>query len=303
MLQLVGLLQKHLLQTITCLELLSISHNPSMQENIEKYRLLNGDDLSVDEELEKANFRPSHSLIVFLVASLILSLSFNIGLTFNHIQDVHEHSKLNSEYAYVQEKEILSAWHFGPENYSSDDHATADELWQAVDENIGIVAIPMDWAKEKGLPETCPYPWDESKGIYLLNGYHNLHCVKRIYISMKEYRDGLPQSLPYEHLVHCLDSLRQDILCTADDTPRYITCKQSDSHYGGDKQIRQCRDWNKLEAWAKEHTGCFRYGDPTWDQRSQFERYKFCPNDSPYLPHIRTFFEKDEAWLPGELEY
>lgn len=28
-----------------------------------------------------------------------------------------------------------------------------------------------------GLPEAQTFPWDDNKGLYLLNGYHNLHCL------------------------------------------------------------------------------------------------------------------------------
>ena len=32
-------------------------------------------------------------------------------------------------------------------------------------------------ALASGLPVAQRFPWDQSKGVYLLNGHHNLHCI------------------------------------------------------------------------------------------------------------------------------
>jgi hypothetical protein len=40
-----------------------------------------------------------------------------------------------------------------------------------------MVALPYDMVDEHDLPVSQPFPWDDSKGIYLLHGHHNLHCV------------------------------------------------------------------------------------------------------------------------------
>jgi hypothetical protein len=99
----------------------------------------------------------------------------------------------------------------------------------------------------------------------------------------------------HSHIVHCLDSLRSDIVCAADDTPRYIT----KSGLGdGDGQVRVCRDWSKLEDWAIEHDGCFRHIQRGNNSIAEVERFKYCKNNSPYLPAIREFFGYDEKWMP-----
>ncbi|MCJ1278463.1 hypothetical protein MMC21_006280 [Puttea exsequens] len=159
--------------------------------------------------------------------------------------------------------------------------ARTDKLWSEIDIDSGVIALPDSYVSEKGLPEAMRFPWDNSKGIYFVNAYHNLHCLKKIYRALNEYDRGLPQSGSFPHIVHCLDALRQDVICHADDTPRYAVLKKETPTGGG--QYRQCRDWAELDAWAKEMTACWRYVNSTDPNTDQLERFKYCPEGSPYL--------------------
>ena len=87
-------------------------------------------------------------------------------------------------------------------------------------------------------------------------------------------------------------------MCRADDTPLYTT--RSMVPVNGIGQSRQCRDWGKLESWARTHHSCYRYGDFVVEDKlpSQMGRFKYCPSDSPYLPAVRKYFGKGDDWLP-----
>lgn len=106
--------------------------------------------------------------------------------------------------------------------------------------------------------------------------------------STLEAFDGKEQELTREHVVHCLDVLRELVMCDADDTPRYtgrLNQQASAEHpTSGIGQIRMCRNWNELETWAVGHSACYRainYGDEAFPTT---ERYKFCPNgEKPWL--------------------
>lgn len=50
-------------------------------------------------------------------------------------------------------------------------------LWDETSYDRGQIALADDYAKEMGLPRAQRFPWDQSKGIYLINAYHNIHCV------------------------------------------------------------------------------------------------------------------------------
>jgi hypothetical protein len=98
-------------------------------------------------------------------------------------------------------------------------------------------------------------------------------------------------SFPIEHITHCLDSLRKEIICTADDTPRWTSSAPEAYLESGVGQQRQCRDFSKLEAWAKDHHSCYNRIDERHQCINQIERYKFCPKGSPYENKMRQFFK------------
>ena len=57
-------------------------------------------------------------------------------------------------------------------------NATEDEeLWANTNYDAGQVALDDDYARAMGLPRAQRFPWDPTKGVYLLTAYHNLHCV------------------------------------------------------------------------------------------------------------------------------
>ena len=39
------------------------------------------------------------------------------------------------------------------------------------------VALDKSYAKSLGLPRTMRWPWDNDKGVYVLNSGHELHCL------------------------------------------------------------------------------------------------------------------------------
>ena len=63
--------------------------------------------------------------------------------------------------------------------YSSEDDNVSYPLWHDINIDAGVVALPDDFVKAKGLVPAQRFPWDESKGIYVINGFHNLHCLVR----------------------------------------------------------------------------------------------------------------------------
>ena len=94
-----------------------------------------------------------------------------------------------------------------------------------------------------------------------------------------EMHDQVPQSTHFSHVGHCLDAIRQDIVCNADDTPRFTGL--SNKLTSGLGQTRLCKDWGKLEEWAKEHSACYRYdAGADYTNGIELELFKHCPDDS-----------------------
>ena len=190
-------------------------------------------------------------------------------------------------------------------SYSDSNNSIAASLWHGINIDDGVIALSDDYVTSKGLRPAQRFPWDATKGIYILHGYHNLHCLvgppsptpftlgsaelfliilnkqKIIYISMQEYQRGETQSRKSGHISHCFDALRRQVLCDADDTPRAV--QRTLDGVSGVGQFRQCRDWGKLQEWAKEHTACYKHPDRPVEGMRNIEKYKFCPEGSGYV--------------------
>lgn len=71
--------------------------------------------------------------------------------------------------------------------------------------------------------------------------------------------DGKETYWGVEHDFHCFDSLRQHIMCNADDTLLHTTGNKD----AGRGQTLLCRDWDALSTWAGERTSCYHDREPT----------------------------------------
>ena len=158
--------------------------------------------------------------------------------------------------------------------YSSDDLSTANAAWAKFVVN-GFVALPQSWVADSQWPAAREMPGDEEKGIYVVDGFHQLHCVVYLHAlcssntpmliplqmhirnTMSDLLNGKPvQNYTHtlRHLNHCYDALRQAIICRADDTPLYVPL---DTFFAGNGQQRRCRNWDALEDWVVRHTACY----------------------------------------------
>lgn len=61
--------------------------------------------------------------------------------------------------------------------FANSNRSIADAAWDSWVVDPGIVALSHNWVKAKMLPQAQHWPWDKEKGIYLLNGFHNIHCL------------------------------------------------------------------------------------------------------------------------------
>ncbi|TVY45524.1 Phenylalanine aminomutase (L-beta-phenylalanine forming) [Lachnellula cervina] len=165
-----------------------------------------------------------------------------------------------------------------------DDRTIDDPMWESPEYDFytGWLALSNDHAQEMGLPTSMEWPWDASKGVYIFHSYHSLHCVHVIRNALMEFRDNKDQTWPFSHVTHCLHTLREDITCNADDTPRYAGHLHAQINYtefsSGIGQVRMCRDWNKLRQYSIEHSACYRR--PLDRYIPLLDRYKNCPDNS-----------------------
>jgi len=55
--------------------------------------------------------------------------------------------------------------------------------------------------------------------------------------------------VPWEHVIHCLDSIRQSLMCSLDETLLYTET----GDIWGDGQVHVCRDWDAFVKWVEVH--------------------------------------------------
>lgn len=204
--------------------------------------------------------------------------------------------------------------------FAQENVTAADEEWMGIDISEAFVALTKEHAKELGLPPSLPFPWDsQRKELYLISSIHSMHCLVRSYSnagdvfvlitvqtvlhrSNLEYRTNHTQTYSTEHILHCLDNLRVDLECSADDTPRYIPPGATESTAKtGVGQVRKCRDWSKMKAWAKEHGACFNYNQFLHEELTENKVYptawQFCDKDNKYLPMVQKHYHKTSDWV------
>lgn len=114
---------------------------------------------------------------------------------------------------------------------------------------------------------------------------------KIIRSTIKTYEAGKKPPGSPSHLYHCLNTLRQDLMCKADDT---VMESANVPHMIGDNQAMQCRDWDKLVAWARapERHSCYHIFDDDRSVAHTLEEYAFCPEDSPWYSTMKAYFDE-----------
>jgi hypothetical protein len=103
-----------------------------------------------------------------------------------------------------------------------------------------------------------------------------------------DFFDGKGASKTLEHVTHCLNVLREEIVCNADDTPRYTGAFNAEvgkvAPTSGIGQIKMCNDWGKLGDFAVKHSACYKPINKSDPYFPTADRYKFCPDGTtPWL--------------------
>jgi hypothetical protein len=136
-------------------------------------------------------------------------------------------------------------WEYSPQSH---------DLWAALVPNSGLVLIekPDQYGLGPGLQTSA-----KNAQVYGITVTHQYHCLKAIRESFyslvtrnKTYMDDFVASTDFsidpsakvDHIFHCIDYLRQTVLCNAD------TTVEGQSHsepmqIDGYGPLHQCRNW------------------------------------------------------------
>jgi hypothetical protein len=75
----------------------------------------------------------------------------------------------------LPKKAVEFSW-YTPYN-NVENQTASNELWDKISSSHGLIALDHQFAKENQWLESMPVPGDEGKGLYLLESYHQLHCL------------------------------------------------------------------------------------------------------------------------------
>jgi len=181
-----------------------------------------------------------------------------------------------SEYHIKSEDTRWRKFQWNTNIYSSEDpidDIAVNTAWDQIVPAFGFVAMDHIWAAEHNLPASMSLPSDSSKGVYIIDAYHQIHCLTIIRKTMMELSSGLPLSVPMQHSQHCFDSLLQYIMCGNSGDTLLYTWGRNET---GDGQLRRCIDWDSRKKWAHENTACCSDGDhpiPLFEHFNHCEKY------------------------------
>lgn len=134
------------------------------------------------------------------------------------------------------------------------DRAWSDMLYNA---NIRITADSLKRINQTSIPLA------DGDGFYgILDVYHQLHCLK--YIRHHIYQDYYGNVHPWTpaHVDHCIDSIRQNLMCHADlSVMTFHWVEDSEDPKPNFKYEHECVNWKALEGWASKRA--FDIDDPT----------------------------------------
>ncbi|KAF7340040.1 hypothetical protein MVEN_01922000 [Mycena venus] len=145
---------------------------------------------------------------------------------------------------------------FGPDLpiYDQPPSEEVDKAWEGLYE-FAYSKIPRNQAVRL-TNKTYPILGDKPATYMLaLDVFHELHCLDEIRKAMyPEHYPHTTEGINTNHMRHCLSSLRQSIMCTADiSTIVWQWSEKSKAAKERSDILHTCRDFGKIQEWGKKH--------------------------------------------------
>ncbi|KAK1634000.1 hypothetical protein BDP81DRAFT_396714 [Colletotrichum phormii] len=219
---------------------------PSFSEEAESF---------LDNIRTRSSARGYNKILAAFWPLVILQVVLLFVATGSLLVELKGRSQEKSEpaYFYYPETTVRTYWDYD-DNFLNHNVTISTEFWKGLfPEGDGIVALNDDEVKSMDLVQSARSFHDPSKSVYLVAAFHQLHCLSQLRsLIIKAHQDpAFSFSDPtYYHTMHCVDVVRQQILCHADGTLIY---KRQEDKYPGDGGMRVCNNFEALTHWTKEH--------------------------------------------------
>lgn len=116
----------------------------------------------------------------------------------------------------------------------------------------GIIGLSDEEVADMGLPDSIRGRTDPTKHLFLVGAFHQLHCLgvlRKHTMTLFQKPEFTIGEATYHHTMHCVDILRQALMCNSDST----LIKKVEGQWPGDGQVFQCRNFDALTQWTTEH--------------------------------------------------
>jgi len=240
----------------------------SPDDDVEKE--LTVDDLESDDALPAAARRSRSELIYGIIIAvqtiIIIALAWaliarNAKKDYNPVFPQVLYSPAQDAVEYQPKRFAFGVGH-DKTIYQGEPSPELDQAWHDLYDEFGLSRIPKDQARL--LPnKTLPIPGDEDHYAVSLSVFHQLHCLNTVRkgLSPEYYTDPVAGTLAGvkledwpEHLSHCLDGIRQSLMCSADIS--LVVWQWIESQETASPRmdvIHSCRNYDKIADWAKAH--------------------------------------------------
>ncbi|KAF9522396.1 hypothetical protein CPB83DRAFT_777148, partial [Crepidotus variabilis] len=155
----------------------------------------------------------------------------------------------------IEPQEVVFSGGFKkPSIYQGPSAPERDKAWEDL-YSFGISRIPKSSAA-KLVNKTIPIPGDTDHYIIGLDVFHQLHCINMLRLrvfspTVPDTNDALEGT---DHLSHCIEWLRQSVMCSVDITPIPWRWDFKDKIAKPTADIQHtCRNFDKVKDWAKEN--------------------------------------------------
>ncbi|PYH44305.1 oxidase ustYa family protein [Aspergillus saccharolyticus JOP 1030-1] len=142
--------------------------------------------------------------------------------------------------------------------YQGDPSPELDQAWKELLQYSNIWVTGEELSKIN--KTSIPVPGEEDKYWVELSVVHELHCIKRLrqYIHSDYYFANISaedRRLNDLHTDHCLEILRQSVMCHADISMITMTWEPTSKYPAADFQnVHECKNWDVLYEWQKQRS-------------------------------------------------
>ncbi|KAK5050442.1 hypothetical protein LTR84_003723 [Exophiala bonariae] len=190
----------------------------------------------------------------FVRLALVVSVVANLALWIRaRTLKVDTHQMFSPAIPFIAYEDVVTTSGFGRDisPYMGKPTPEKDELWRGL-YNFGISRIPMKDAARLA-NRTVPIGNDPGYYAVTLDVFHELHCLNAI--RRRLWWDGVPDPeeplMDMPHLDHCVDMIRQNLMCSSDITPLpWVWDRTQKKALAVGKVIRTCRNFDMIRQWG-----------------------------------------------------